>query len=277
MCGIVLAVISETALASDLLHARRDVHRSMIAMDARGGHSWGIGYTDTPDTLDVRHGIGAYATGERCLVPRLSAGGLAVGHTRFATRGSVTLQNAHPFRHGAGAWAHNGTYAFPRGKEGPHETVDSYYLTAQIAGAADEWKDRALSHEGYGTVVGIDASTMAAYIWQSGGSHVVYRMAWGILIASTSVEPGDRFGVRLASIPHEVLHLVSPRECASTGVEVSLADERPSWSRWTRHAAPQSLADLEIEVSTLEWQACIGCGETYQGAGYMCPDCEGEP
>lgn len=75
-----------------------------VLNDNRGGHSWGI--VSVKGTVEVKKGLGELA---KSLTAAEIACGLAVmGHTRYASTGEVTIQNAHPFDVGTIIGAHNG-------------------------------------------------------------------------------------------------------------------------------------------------------------------------
>lgn len=73
------------------------------------GHSWGIAWVDD-DGVHIQRGVGTIPSDLE--TPVADA---ALAHTRFATKGDVTVANAHPFaieRNGevVAALAHNGTW-----------------------------------------------------------------------------------------------------------------------------------------------------------------------
>lgn len=92
-----------------------------------GGHSWGVA-ASVDGRLVVSKATGHIPDPAFDLIPEAE---VALGHTRAATRGSVTVENAHPFQvrnaegEAVAALAHNGTwYGAPQGED----RCDSYYI-----------------------------------------------------------------------------------------------------------------------------------------------------
>jgi len=97
-----------------------------------GGDSWGLA-VPTDDGLAIETGLGRLPSNMGAVADQYDAA-VALGHTRLATRGDVTLENAHPFgiRNTDGetvaALAHNGTwYGAPAS-----ERADSYYIARLV-------------------------------------------------------------------------------------------------------------------------------------------------
>jgi glutamine phosphoribosylpyrophosphate amidotransferase len=92
-----------------------------------GGHSWGITVA-VDGELHRKRGVGHIPPEAFGLYPEAD---VALAHTRFATRGTVNVQNAHPFevRDDAGEpvamLAHNGTW---RSAPRDEERADTYYI-----------------------------------------------------------------------------------------------------------------------------------------------------
>lgn len=92
-----------------------------------GGHSWGFAVATDDAELHTGHGLGQLPPAAPDENDEVVA---ALGHTRFATRGEITLANAHPFPvegpagETVAALAHNGTWwEAPDG-----DRCDSYYI-----------------------------------------------------------------------------------------------------------------------------------------------------
>lgn len=73
-----------------------------LGMDGRGGHSYGF-YADG----EIVKGLGKFHEGANIL--SLTETRVLMGHTRFATVGERTVENAHPFTCGNVIGAHNGS------------------------------------------------------------------------------------------------------------------------------------------------------------------------
>ncbi len=90
MCGIF-----GWQLRRKLPKAAKRVIAAILAshMDARGGHSWGLYDPETDDTLK---GLGELSRSLEASA--YDSYNTLLAHTRFATHGAKTVDNAHPFR-----------------------------------------------------------------------------------------------------------------------------------------------------------------------------------
>ncbi|TMV07977.1 glutamine--fructose-6-phosphate transaminase (isomerizing) [Ruegeria sediminis] len=99
MCGIV-GVLGEHEVAPILVEALK-------RLEYRGYDSAGIA-TVNDGVLDRRRAVGKLANLSDLLVHDPLPGKSGIGHTRWATHGAPTVENAHPHRAGAVAVVHNG-------------------------------------------------------------------------------------------------------------------------------------------------------------------------
>ena len=99
MCGIV-GVLSTHQAAPILVD-------SLKRLEYRGYDSAGIATIDD-DKLDRRRALGKLVNLSDLLVHEPLAGKSGIGHTRWATHGAPSVDNAHPHRAGAVAVVHNG-------------------------------------------------------------------------------------------------------------------------------------------------------------------------
>jgi hypothetical protein len=77
----------------------------MLQNDLRGGDSWGW---FAPKTDTKRVGLGNIGTMKRSMLAHMVSEPVVIGHTRKATKGSISKQNCHPFDIGRIIGAHNG-------------------------------------------------------------------------------------------------------------------------------------------------------------------------
>ena len=206
MCGIFGAQwINATPSGREL--AQRSIILAILAqaMATRGRQSWGFMCLRSDNGQAVhRKGVGPITVQD--LSPY--AGPKSVcGHTRFATTGEVSVENAHPFRIGKIMGLHNGTLSGHESlnrKYGRNFAVDSMHLVAHI----DEKKD--LSEiDSYGAMVYADAEEPGILFmgrW-SGGSLSVWKTPIGTVWASTEspiTEALNLTGLRSDSVPYEI-------------------------------------------------------------------------
>jgi glucosamine--fructose-6-phosphate aminotransferase (isomerizing) len=99
MCGIV-GYVGERAATDVLISALK-------RLEYRGYDSAGVATLDG-GAIDVRRCVGKLGNLEKLLGERPLAGTIGVGHTRWATHGKPSEQNAHPHRAGGVVLVHNG-------------------------------------------------------------------------------------------------------------------------------------------------------------------------
>ncbi len=100
MCGIV-GVLGEHEAAPLLVEALK-------RLEYRGYDSAGIATVDDSGRLDRRRAVGKLVNLSDLLVHQPLTGRAGIGHTRWATHGAATRDNAHPHRAGPVAVVHNG-------------------------------------------------------------------------------------------------------------------------------------------------------------------------
>ncbi len=100
MCGIV-GVLGDHEAAPLLVEALK-------RLEYRGYDSAGIATVNEAGRLDRRRAVGKLVNLSDLLVHEPLSGRAGIGHTRWATHGAATRENAHPHRAGRVAVVHNG-------------------------------------------------------------------------------------------------------------------------------------------------------------------------
>lgn len=100
MCGIVGYVGNQPAEGILL--------NSLKRLEYRGYDSSGIATLDDNGEPHLIRAVGKIAELEKALIKAPQSGHMGIGHTRWATHGGVTVENAHPHRVGNVFLVHNG-------------------------------------------------------------------------------------------------------------------------------------------------------------------------
>ncbi|HET9866333.1 MAG TPA: glutamine--fructose-6-phosphate aminotransferase, partial [Nitrospira sp.] len=99
MCGIVGYVGSQEAVP--ILIA------GLAKLEYRGYDSAGVAVLQA-EKIEVRRSVGKLANLQKSLAEKAINGVLGIGHTRWATHGKPSEQNAHPHRSNGCVLVHNG-------------------------------------------------------------------------------------------------------------------------------------------------------------------------
>lgn len=100
MCGII-GILGKHEVSPQLVDSLR-------RLEYRGYDSAGVATVDASGQLDRRRAVGKLVNLSDLLVHQPLPGHAGIGHTRWATHGAATEQNAHPHQSGPVAVVHNG-------------------------------------------------------------------------------------------------------------------------------------------------------------------------
>lgn len=144
MCGLFGAFFKDDSVSE----GQRAILSYNLACrnDDRGGDSWGAMGIDFNGKPQVIKGLGDFSENAHNLVDFKKY----LAHTRFATKGDKTIQNAHPFTFGPITGAHNGVvwnHDELNKKYNRNFEVDSMHLFAHL----NEYK-KFSKVEGYGSI-----------------------------------------------------------------------------------------------------------------------------
>lgn len=164
--------------------------RAVRRHEERNGHSWGVAAV-VDGELHVSKGLGEIP--DEYEPPEAEQ---VIAHTRYATRGTISPDNAHPFviedeeGDAVAALAHNGTW---RDAPVDGDRCDSYYIAREIEEAYHETGDLEAAIQGVAPRIGETILVLAA-----DGTTFVYSGRYEI-----RVDPADK-SIASSGEPHSI-------------------------------------------------------------------------
>lgn len=178
MCGIIGY--------SGPLEAGKLLLNGLAGLEYRGYDSAGIAYFDGNSKIKVVKKVGKVAALRECVGKLGDVSHCGIGHTRWATHGGVTAENAHPHRFGRVTLIHNGII------ENYHQLTQEFGLEGKLVSQTDTEVAAGVLDALYGRCGGEAMAALKAFAAQLKGSYgfcILFEDRPGEIYALRSVSP----------------------------------------------------------------------------------------